>query len=103
MNRLDFFKWIGKGATAIVALPLLPVLPKVADLAIPGKPFAYQAMDFGFKPDLVGVRTVGSGARCLVLKNVRLTPIMEESLSDSWYDNELHGLACALTEKEMNR
>lgn len=30
MNRLDFFKTIGKGAMAVAAIPLLPMLPKSA-------------------------------------------------------------------------
>lgn len=45
MNRLQFFKWIGKGAAAAIALPLLPVLPKAkACLAIPGKPYVYSTV-----------------------------------------------------------
>ncbi len=30
MNRLDFFKWIGRGAAAVAVAPLVKYLPKTS-------------------------------------------------------------------------
>ena len=44
MNRRNFLKKLGGGALAAAAVPLLPVLPKVA-----------ETVQLGFKPDWVMV------------------------------------------------
>ena len=62
MNRLDFFKWLGKGAAAVAAAPLVKYLPKavpttvrlVSQKRVYGSPFTaaeYRA----FKPDWIFV------------------------------------------------